>query len=232
MTVQSTDNQLPGFMNHDTVQTYNPERVRQLYRRVVPIYDLWSRLTEERALRTILKWADIQDGQDILEAGVGTGRLFSRVVSQNKTGRNVGIDLSAAMLKRTKKRCAGHNNIQLLEADLTELPDNLGNFDIIFSTYVLDLLPENLYVAILSRLGSMLKPDGKLLLAYMEAGKSPSHRFWAWVSLTFPALMTNCRPVHLEPYLRQAGFTITRSNSFTQLSFPSCVIETKRDQQK
>lgn len=206
---------------------YDPDIVSQLYKRVVWIYDIWSRLTEEQALQTILRWADIQDGQNLLEAGVGTGRLFSRLIPNNKTGKNIGIDLSDAMLEKSRKKCSGLSNKQLLKADITALPDNLGNFDRIISSYVLDLLPASLYPAILNRFRSMLKPDGSLIIAYMEAGESPAHRFWNWIAITFPRLMTHCRPIDLKTYLREAGFVIVRNKSLTQLTFPSCVIEAK-----
>lgn len=214
-------------MNQITERTYDPELIQRLYSRVVWIYDIWSRLTEEKALRTILQWADIRDGQNILEAGVGTGRLFSRIIVQNKTGRNVGVDLSVVMLEKTRNKCEKHKNVKLLKADITKLSDDLEAFDRIISSYVLDLLPVDRYPIILSHFRSMLRPNGKLILAYMEAGSSPSHKFWSWVADTFPRLMTHCRPIHLESYLLDAGFVIKRKSSFTQLTFPSCVIEAK-----
>ncbi len=214
-------------MDQITSRTYDPELIQQLYSRVVWIYDIWSRLTEEKALRTILKWASIQDGHSILDAGVGTGRLFSRITSQNKTGRNVGLDLSEAMLKKTRNKCGKHKNVQLLQADITNLSGNLGTFDRIISSYVLDLLPENQYASILSQFRSMLQPKGKLIIAYMEAGDKPSHKFWGWVAETFPRLMTHCRPIHLETFLQETGFMIEQKISFTQFTFPSCVIEAR-----
>ena len=214
-------------MDKIAVRTYDPELTRQLYSRVIWIYDIWSRLTEEKALRTILRWVNIRDGQAVLEAGVGTGRLFSRITSLNKTGRNVGIDLSKKMLEKTRNKCGKHKNVKLLQADITNLPYDLGTFDRIICSYVLDLLPENLYVSILSRFRSMLQPEGKLIIAYMEAGSKPSHKFWAWVAETFPRLMTHCRPINLETYLQEAGFTIEQKADFTQLTFPSCVMEAR-----
>ncbi|HKI46931.1 MAG TPA: class I SAM-dependent methyltransferase [Balneolales bacterium] len=219
-------------MDQIAVRTYDPSLIEKLYSRVAWMYDIWSRLTEEKALQTILQWADIRDGQDMLEAGVGTGRLFLRIIDQNKNGRNVGIDLSEVMLGKTRNKCGKHKNVQLLKADITNLTDSLGTFDRIISSYVFDLLPVDQYVSILSKFQSMLRPNGKLILAYMEAGKSSSHRFWGWVAETFPGLMTHCRPIYLETFLREAGFTIEQKCSFTQLTFPSCVIEARIKESK
>ncbi len=214
-------------MNQITVRTYDPSLIEKLYSRVARLYDVWSRLTEEKALQTILQWADIRDGQNVLEAGVGTGRLFSRIIGQNQNGGNVGIDLSAVMLEKTRNKCGKHKNVQLLQADITNLPDSFGSFDRIISSYVLDLLPVDQYISILSEFRSMLQPNGKLILAYMEAGNNSSYRFWGWVAETFPRLMTHCRPIHLETFLQEAGFAIEQKCSFTQLTFPSCVIEAR-----
>jgi ubiquinone/menaquinone biosynthesis C-methylase UbiE len=219
-------------MDQIAVRTYDPSLIEKLYGRVAWMYDIWSRLTEEKALRTILQWADIRDGQDVMEAGVGTGRLFSRIIGQNKNGRNIGIDLSVVMLEKTRNKCGKHKNVQLLRADITNLPDSLGSFDRIISSYVLDLLPVDQYVSILSKFRSMLLPNGKLLLAYMETGENFTHRFWRWVAGTFPNLMTHCRPIHLETFLHEAGFTIEQKCSFTQLTFPSCVIEARIKESK
>lgn len=214
-------------MDQIAVRTYEPSVIEKLYSRVAWMYDIWSRLTEEKALQTILQWIDVRDGQTILEAGVGTGRLFSRIVDQNKNGRNIGIDLSVVMLEKTRNKCGKSKNVQLLRADITNLQESFGPFDRIVSSYVLDLLPVDQYVPILSKFRSMLQPDGKLFLAYMEAGDTFSHHFWRWVAETFPNLMTHCRPIHLETFLQAAGFTIEQKCSLTQLTFPSCVIEAR-----
>ena len=219
-------------MNQIAVRTYDPSVIEKLYSRVAWMYDIWSRLTEEKSLQTIMHWADIRDGQDVLEAGVGTGRLFSRIVEQNPNGQNVGIDLSDTMLEKTRNKCGKHKNVQLLHADIINLHDSLGTFDRIISSYVLDLLPVDQYLSILSKFRSMLLPNGTLLLAYMEAGDKFSHHFWRWVAETFPNLMTHCRPIHLETFLQEAGFTIEQKCSFKQLTFPSCVIEARIKESK
>lgn len=216
-------------MRQTQAESYDPELIRRLYSRVIWIYDLWSRLTEEKTLQTVLNWVKIREGRRILETGVGTGRLFSRIVTLNANGMNTGIDISGKMLNVTRKKCGVRSNYKLLHADITDLPDSLGYFDTIICTYVLDLLPEKYFTPILSRFHHMLLPGGRLIIAYMEAGKDTGHRFWGWVAATFPDLMTHCRPIGLESFLKESGFRVNRKKSLTQSTFPSCVLEATVD---
>ncbi len=76
----------------------SPEDVGQLYDRIAPFYDLWARLTESNASFRAIQLAEVEDGVDILEVAVGTGRTFYQVAERNPSGTNQGIDISNGML--------------------------------------------------------------------------------------------------------------------------------------
>jgi ubiquinone/menaquinone biosynthesis C-methylase UbiE len=59
------------------------ETVRDEYSRVAWLYDLWSTLTESKAARQVLEYADLRSGEHVLEIAVGTGKVFSEIVRQN-----------------------------------------------------------------------------------------------------------------------------------------------------
>ena len=55
--------------------------VSEVYQRVAPIYDHWGTLTETKARARGLEWADIRDGEAVLEVAVGTGLTFADILS-------------------------------------------------------------------------------------------------------------------------------------------------------
>ncbi|MAT53994.1 MAG: hypothetical protein CMN32_05895 [Saprospirales bacterium] len=63
------------------------ETTQRLYRLIAPVYDVWSMLTERKALNRVLELAEIKDGENILEVACGTGWLFKKVVQRNPSGR-------------------------------------------------------------------------------------------------------------------------------------------------
>ena len=74
------------------------------YSKVVWFYDFWSWLTESKAAKYVIKFAEIKDGETILEFACGTGVVFEQIVKQNPNGKNMGIDLSPDMLNKAKQR--------------------------------------------------------------------------------------------------------------------------------
>ena len=81
--------------------------VGAVYDKLAALYDIWGTLTESRARKRAIELAGIGDGQSVLEVAAGTGLAFYEIVKRNPHGRNVGIDLSAGMLEKAKKRLRG-----------------------------------------------------------------------------------------------------------------------------
>jgi ubiquinone/menaquinone biosynthesis C-methylase UbiE len=211
---------------------FSVDKVQKEYARIAWFYDGWGRLTEDRALQRLLQIAEVRDGSQILDVGVGTGRLFEQVVRQNRGGMNVGIDLAPAMLRYARKRLSrlvAPASWELQEGSAYDLPFADASFDFLFSTFMLDMLPEEDYPRLLAGFRRVLKPGGLLCLAAFSFGTRPVHRFWYWLARHFPGLLTDCRPVHLEPALRDAGFTIARQEEVSQFTFPSQLILARRE---
>jgi ubiquinone/menaquinone biosynthesis C-methylase UbiE len=209
------------------------EQVKAQYARVAWFYDAWSYLTEDKALTRLLALAEVRDGMQLLEVAVGTGRLFEKLLGRNPAGVNEGIDLSPAMLGHTRRRLA-HNaktgNWHLQEGSAYALPYESGRFDRLISTYMLDLLPLEDYPQLLGEFMRVLKPGGRLALAYFSQAQTWSNRLWPWLAKHFPSLLTGCRPVDLLPVLGQAGFHILAQESLSQNTFPSSVVIAQKPQ--
>ena len=210
---------------------FSAQEIKAQYARVAWFYDAWSRLTEDKAMMRLLTLAEIEDGMQILEVAVGTGRLFEKLVRLNPSGSTEGMDLSPVMLAHAGKRleCSSKAaDFHLQEGNAYNLPYESGRFDRLFNTFMVDLLPIEDYPRVLGEYMRVLKPGGRLAVAYFSHGHKWSNGIWPWLAKHFPALLTGCRPVELEPILSEAGFQILEQESISQNTFPSTIVLAKK----
>ena len=199
--------------------------VRRTYARLSKIYDFWGALTESKAVDQALQLADIRDGESVLEVAIGTGVLFKRIVSANRSGRNAGIDLSPDMLARAEERLKRQfSNYILKVADAYSLPFSTDTFDLIINNYLFDLLPEEDFPHVLSEFKRVLKPGGRMVITSMTPGRKWYSRIWDWLVYKAPNILEGCRPVTLEWDVKQAGFNNVHQEYISQFTFPSLVI--------
>jgi len=206
---------------------YSAPEVKSLYAKVAWFYDGWSRLTEDKALSRLLALAAVKDNSHIVEVATGTGRLFEKLVKLNPSGVNEGMDLSPEMLdqaRRRLKRSVPADAYHLREGSAYQLPYASESFDLLFNTFMLDLLPVEDYPKILDEFMRVLKPGGRVAIAWFSAGHKWYNRFWSWVAKHFPDLLTGCRPVEPESALRLAGFQILEQEDISQNTFPSSIV--------
>ncbi len=208
---------------------YSEERVQDDYAKVAWFYNLWSRLTESKAARKELELAGIRNGEHILEVAVGTGRVFAELVRRNSNGSTEGIDLSESMLRRARRLMTGvpGERYQLHTGTAYDLPFASHSFDLLVNNFMLDLLPEEDFVKILSEFRRVLKPDGRIVLSTMTFGRTWYSKIWDRIAAQFPGLMTGCRPVAISGYLKQAGFGDVQSVYISQNTFPAEVIRAR-----
>ena len=196
------------------------------YSRVARVYDTWGRLTESKARHRSLDLAAIRDGESVLEVAVGTGLAFAEILKANPTGRNVGIDLTEAMLTHARQKASAIDgaNPELLIGDAyhLEFPDE--SFDVLVNHYMFDLLPEGDFRRVLSGFHRVLRPGGRLALVNMTLPATWYESIWRGVYRIYPKAMGGCRGVRLAPHLNQLEFEIVRIEHVSQLTFPSEVI--------
>jgi len=207
-------------------RTFTDADVKRNYALVSRFYDAWSRLTESKAAQIGLELAQIQDGEHILEVAVGTGLLFAEAVRQNPHGRSEGIDLSPHMLARAQAHLRDFPDdvYRLQPGSAYQLPFDDDSFNLIFNSFMFDLLPEADFTAVLTEFKRVLKPDGRAVIAIFGFGDKWYHHFWRGVAHYFPALLTGCRPIRLNNALIQAGFNIIETVHVSQNTFPATVI--------
>jgi SAM-dependent methyltransferase len=98
-------------------------------------------------------------GKRVLEVGAGTGSITELYAP----GRDVlAIDRSPWCVDEMEKRFASVDNVEVRKVDLLELVDEGQRFDSVVMLNVLEHIADD--VAVLRMLGSLLEPDGRVVL--------------------------------------------------------------------
>ena len=204
---------------------FSIEKTQKNFSAVSKYYDFWAQVTETKAIETALDNIEPVVNGRILDIGVGTGEMFYKIISLNKDGYNIGLDISPSMLIKAKEKLIGKryskNDFILGNAFLLPFKDN--SFDYIFSSYVFDLLPENEFNSVIQGLFRVLKSNGKVVIITMSFGNRWFNKLWFLLAKYFPGLLTNCRPVDLEPYFNRIFKNISVIN-ISQNTFPSEIL--------
>ena len=200
--------------------------VVKVYSGVAPLYDLWGMLTETHARRKALEFAKIRDGETILEVALGTGLTFQAILKANPSGKNVGVDLTPAMLEKARKRIERTvvTNYQMMIGDAYALDFPDGSFDLVMNNYMFDLLPEKDFPLVLRQFQRVLKPGGRLVLVNMTKGEHFYQRIYETIYRINPAWLGGCRGVLLTSALQTVGFTDIHRETISQFGFPSEII--------
>ncbi len=191
-----------------------PEQARRVYDLWSHFYGWWAPLFERRPQMLALEQAGIQGRDKVLEVAVGAGGILLEIVRRVDTTNTVyGVDVSPKMLAKARRRVtrAGYANIDLQEADARSLPFPDATFDVLFDSYMFDLLRLRDMQVVLGEFHRVLKPSGRLVLVNMSKDEAGRWTWWERLYQRLPRswaayLLGGCRPVLLESFVENAGF--------------------------
>lgn len=181
--------------------------IRKTYGRMSKIYFLSGPLETRMRMRGI-DLAAIQPHDKVLEVAVGIGQSFVEILKRVDRGNTVcGVDLTLEMLEKTRRRAlkGGYRNFELKEADARHLPFPDGAFDVLYNSYMLDLIPLADFPRILGEFRRVLRDGGRLVLVNLSK-KDASPVFYEKLYRLAPYLLGGCRPVLMAPFVREAAF--------------------------
>ncbi|HJZ74456.1 MAG TPA: class I SAM-dependent methyltransferase, partial [Vicinamibacterales bacterium] len=132
-------------------------------------YDLLAWLLtrgRERELReAIIRLAELQTGNDVLDIGCGTGTLAIAAARHvGTTGAVTGIDASPSMIARATRKAGkagARATFQVAVAENLPFPDR--RFDVVFSTLMLHHLPRKTRQRCAGEITRVLKTGGRVV---------------------------------------------------------------------
>ncbi len=138
------------------------EAVSELYDRLAPAYDIPAWIFEFFGARGMRRQAvgllGVQRGDTVVDLGCGSGfNLVALSEVVGPTGRVIGVDLSAGMLRRARTRADRHDlqRVTLVHSDMRDYSLPSGTTAVL-ATFSLEMVPE--HDAILTALAEQLAP--------------------------------------------------------------------------
>jgi ubiquinone/menaquinone biosynthesis C-methylase UbiE len=108
-----------------------------------------------------------------------TGVVFRELLRRNPSGRNVGIDLTEAMLARARRKAeASGVPFELSVGDARTLSFADDGFDLVVNNNMLGLLPEAVVADVRGEMLRVLRPGGRLVVVIM---RRPTPRVADWI---------------------------------------------------
>ncbi|HVB68539.1 MAG TPA: class I SAM-dependent methyltransferase [Acetobacteraceae bacterium] len=165
----------PGSRSSGPRAALDADAVRAAYRRWAGVYDTMFGLVSAAGRRRAVREVNALPGRDVLEMGVGTGLALPRYAPDKRV---TGIDLSAEMLERARRRVArlGLDSVAALhemDAEATSFPD--ASFDIAVAMFVASVVPHPR--RLLAEMRRVVRPGGHLLFVnHFAAERGP--RWW------------------------------------------------------
>ena len=218
------------------IEAFAPtDRIRRAYDILSLGYARFLSPLERKPRMIGLERAAIQPGDDVLEVAVGPGHSFVEILKAVDPARTVcGVDLSPKMLAQTRRRvkAAGFPNADLQEADARQLPFPDEAFDVLYNSYMLDLIPLGEMPVVLGEFHRVLKPNGRLVLVNLSKQSAEN---LTWLERLYqvlpkalvPYLMGGCRPVLMEQPVTAAGF-VDVNREYVSHIIPSEVVVARK----
>ena len=208
-----------------------PSQARTFYDRFGARQDAQA-FYEDAALDELVAHGAFERATSVFEFGCGTGRFASRLLDGHlpPTASYYGIDISATMIRIASGRVARYGDrarVSLAEGAMA-LPLADSSVDRVVSTYVLDLLPERDVSTLIAEVARVLRPGGNLCLAGLTEGNTVASKLvsglWSAVFHLNPRWVGGCRPVRIEPVLREQAWAVECRDVVTPFGVPSEVI--------
>ncbi|KAL1874644.1 hypothetical protein Plec18167_005876 [Paecilomyces lecythidis] len=157
--------------------------IQKAYDDIAGVYLTWTQPSH----KTRLSYLDImlrsfdtakRNGQiNILELGCGAGVPCTQLLASHKYINVTANDISSAQIALAKERLP--ETVNLIQGDMMGLEFGQEQFDAVLAMYSIFHLPRDEQTIMLRRIFDWLKPGGKLLANFAEAGfESVSNPSW------------------------------------------------------
>jgi S-adenosylmethionine-diacylgycerolhomoserine-N-methlytransferase len=185
-------------------------RLERYYRFHASIYDAtrWSFLFGRR--RLIKSLPDLPLHPRILDVGCGTGKTMALIHGHYPTAQITGMDISAAMLMKARKKLGHHSTVQFIRGAYGEKDFPLASYDLILCSYSLGMMGPKTELVI-NKTKEDLSPDG--IFAAVDFDDTPCKHFNRWMQINhatvdgsiLPALKNTYTPINASTQKAYGG---------------------------
>ncbi|MGD8990084.1 MAG: arsenite methyltransferase [Desulfobacterales bacterium] len=161
--------------------------------------------------------ASLKKGETVLDLGSGGGfDCFLAAKSVGKSGRVLGVDMTADMVSKARQNAAklGANNVEFRLGEIEHLPVADDSVNVIISNCVINLSPEKINV--FREAMRVLKPGGRLAILDVVALQTLPAEIKNDLSLISGCVGGTEKIEDLEIMLAEAGFKDIRIQPMTQ----------------
>lgn len=160
---------------------------QQLYDFIAPVYAFFRHRAQDLDRTTaplILKEMGPQDGEVILDAGMGPGTYAVKIAKQNPAARVVGVDLSPKFvdIARRAAESQGLDNVEFHVGDLEHLQFGAGTFHKLVCAGAISAVPDRVKAA--RELHRVLKDGGTAVISEPHKARSRKDRLWLGMLLS------------------------------------------------
>lgn len=183
------------------------QSLQKAYRRYARIYDVVFGAVFHPGRKTAIEHLHCQEGERILEVGVGTGLSLSLYPDFVKV---VGIDLSQEMLQKACARVArlGLSHVEGLEcmnAQNMTFPDN--SFDKVAAMYVASVVPDP--AQMMEEIRRVCKPGGLIVVLNHFQNENPAIRKGEEFLQRYAKTLGFFPAFSMEEFLTRTNFKVT-----------------------
>jgi ubiquinone/menaquinone biosynthesis C-methylase UbiE len=209
--------------------TRTKAQAKESYDRMSPFYDYFAGVFEQKYKDLALKRMKFTRGEIVLEIGFGTGHCLKQMAEAvGEQGRTYGIDISSGMLAVSRRRLekAGlWDRVELTCEDALKMPYGDDMFHAVFMSFALELFDGPEIPRLLAEVWRVLKPNGRVGVLGMSkaAGASPLLSLYEWFHRQLPRVV-DCRPIHVEWSIKDAGFGISYQERISLLGLPGEIV--------
>jgi ubiquinone/menaquinone biosynthesis C-methylase UbiE len=117
---------------------------------------------------------EVKPEDRVLEIGFGPGVALAEILTRASAGFVAGVDTSELMVRQGRARHAeaiASGRLEIRQGDADALPYDDATFDVVCGTHVIYFWPDP--VAVMREARRVLRPDGRLALAYQERERMP-----------------------------------------------------------